>query len=168
MKILSIKQFIILITITYTAFVSVSARADSCPKSMPHKPMNFIYVVLDKEINGLPISVVVSPQLPISGKIKNTKHVKNTDRDVKQKETICWRAVVQGEGSSTEYKFTKQKIAVLWNPAKKIQFKYIVQEHVPESSPVGIIYKYTIATEASDPKSSSTYLDPRIVIKKKL
>jgi len=168
MKILSIKKVTLLIAMTYTALMSVVARADSCPNSTPDKPMNFIYVVLDKEIKGLPIDVVVSPQLPILERIKNTKQVKTKARDVKQKETICWRAVVKISENPMEYKFTKQKIAVLWNPAKNIQFKYIVKEAVPEDSPLGIVYKYTIATEASDPKYINTYLDPRIVIKKKL
>ena len=168
MKILSIKKTTLLIVMTYAVLMSVVARADSCPNSTPDKPMNFIYVVLDKEINGLPIDVVVSPQLPVSGRIKNTKHVTTKTRDVKQKETICWRAVVKVSENPVEYKFTKQKIAVLWNPEKNIQFKYTVKEVVPENSPVGIVYKYTIATEASDPKYISTYLDPRIVIKKKL
>jgi len=148
--------------------MSAAVRADSCPNSTPNKPMNFIYVVLDKEIKGLPISVVISPQIPVLGKIKNAKHIKITNHGVRQKETICWRAVVKISANPLEYKFTKQKIAVLWNPAKKIQFQYIVKELVPDNSPVGIIYKYTIATEASDPRYSNTYLDPRIVINKKL
>jgi len=168
MKTLSTKQFILMITIIFAGLTSTIVIAESCPNNTQDKPVNFIYVVLDKDSNGLPINVAVSPHIPISGRIKNIKRIKLDDHDVKQKETICWRAIVKISENPEVFKFTHQKIAVLWQPEKNIQFKYIVKEVVPENSPVGIVYKYTIATEKSDPKNSKTYLDPRIVIKKKI
>ena len=166
MKTFTIKQLVLLLLIVCSGFTSITMAA-SCPKNTHDTPVNFIYVVLDNESKGLPVGIVISPNIPISGKVNKTKNIKFSDHKVKQKDTICWQAVVQVKGKSEEYKLTKQKIAVLWQPGKKINFSFIVKEKVPENSPVGIIYKYTIATEASDPSDSKTYLDPRILITKR-
>lgn len=143
----------------------------TCPKNTPDNPVSFLYVVLDNK--DLPINVIK----PISSEIelfdfRNSKHklvsVLHKDHDIKQETVACWQAVVADSDYASGYKIVNKKIAILWRPFQKITFSTIVTEPVPKKSPVDIAYKYTIATEASNPLKWKTYLDPRIVTRIRL
>lgn len=147
-----------------------AARTQSvCPKNTPERPVSFMLVVLDKEEEGLPIDIVIPPSNGEVIDFEQSKEVFTSilhkEHDVHQKDLACWQAVVKTTQNASGYKPTKQKIAVLWRPAQKIKFSRAVIETIPLQSPVDVGYKYTIATQASDPKNGKTYLDPRIVVR---
>ncbi|PCH96317.1 MAG: hypothetical protein COB83_06135 [Gammaproteobacteria bacterium] len=151
------------------------ARGDvlkKCPKNTEKNPVSLIFVVLDKNKGGLPIDAIVLPPYVKFGDMNKSKHnftsLLKQDHEVEQETKICFRAIVKSSKTPSGYIFTEQKIALLWQPSREIYFSYIVTEDVPKNSPVGLFYKFTVATEASDPRCASTYLDPRIVIKKRL
>lgn len=143
-------------------------RADiqTCPKNTTDSPVSFLYAVLDTK--GLPIDVVKPKNNQIvSVDFKNSKHdlvsVLLKDHNIKQGTLACWRAVEVDEKSANGYRIINKKIAILWSPFKEITFSTIVKGKIPKNSPVDIAYKYTIATEASNPSKPKTYLDPRII-----
>jgi len=188
MKILITKIFLLLISILISSCGSTSTNPiESCEVNTTSKPVNFILVEINAK--GLPINAlvptsnikkldlndpnlglisIVDPKIcPIvkKGKFKS-------EHNIKRESQICFVSVEKSVNNISKYQFSHNKIAVLWRPDKisKPQ-KNIVELAVPKNSPDGIAYKFTIATKKSDPenlnpKSCSTYLDPRIVIRK--
>ena len=165
-----------IVSVIISVMISSCATTDDgnneikrCPKNTPETPVNFILVVLDKEERGLPIGVVIPPSNSDFVDFKHSKRpftsILKNDHPAHQTELVCWQAVVKESKNGSGYKPTKQKIAVLWSPFQKITFKRIVQQVIPEKGPVDIVYKYTIASEASNPKKGNTYLDPRMVVR---
>lgn len=172
MKSILSKVWILLIPVLLANCANAQRTAiKTCPNNTPDNPVSFLYVVLDN--NGLPIDVIK----PISTEIEvfdfnNSKHklvsVLHKEHEIKQATIGCWQAVAANSKNASGYQIINKKIAILWRPFQKITFRAIVEEPVPKNSPIDIAYKYTIATEASDPSKGQTYLDPRIVTRIRL
>ncbi len=168
MKVILKRVWVILIPLLLAncANAQRTAEIQTCPKNTQDDPVSFLYAVLDKR--GLPIDVV-KPQSNkiVSVDFKNSKHnlvsVLLKDHEIRQETVGCWQAVVADDNSANGYRIINKKIAILWSPFQKITFRTIVTGKIPKNSPVDIAYKYTIATEASNPSKPQTYLDPRIV-----
>jgi hypothetical protein len=145
------------------------SMSKNCSTNTPKQPVSFMFVVLDKNKNGLPINVI-TPAEPVNFvNFKNSKQKFNpktlVGHETRQREKVCWRAVVKDLSSPSGYKLTDQEIALLWSPNQKIEFKKVIEMTIPNNNPVDIAYKYTIATKASNPKKGNTYLDPRMVVR---
>ena len=168
MKVLLKRVWIILMPLLLAncANAQRTAEIQSCPKNTKDNPVSFLYAVLDKR--DLPIDVV-KPQNSkiVSVDFQNSKHnlvsVLLKDHEIRQETVGCWQAVVADDKSANGYRIINKKIAILWSPFEKVTLKTIVQGKIPKNSPVDIAYKYTIATEASNPSKPKTYLDPRII-----
>lgn len=168
MKAILIRLWVILIPLLLANCANAQRTAEikTCPKNTKDNPVSFLYAVLDKR--GLPIDVL-KPQNNkiVSVNFENSKHnlvsVLYKDHDIRQETMGCWQAVVADNKSANGYRITNKKIAILWSPFEEIDFRTTVKGKIPKNSPVDIAYKYTIATEASNPSKPETYLDPRIV-----
>lgn len=184
MNSLQVKASLILILFMITGCVSTKPKAPpqsddfarkSCPRNTPSNPTTFIFVVLDKAKNWRPVDIVIPEQnLPLVDFKKNNKpftSILKKDHEVRQRSRICWQAVVKDPSNSSGYSRVRQELTVFWSPSQNViprKGNYAEIEKVPDNSSVSLVYKYGIATRTSTPKDPDSYLDPRIVIKKRL
>ena len=184
MNSLQVKAVLILIFFMITGCVSTHSKTPpssdnslrkDCPRNTPNNPTTFIFVVLDKAENWRPVDIVIPQQnLTYVDFKKNNKpftSILMKDHEVRQRNRICWQAVVKDRNNSSGYSKVKQELTVFWSPSQNViprKGNYAEVEKVPDNSPVTLEYKYGIATRTSTPKDPKSYLDPRIVIKKRL
>lgn len=189
MKVFLTKTLLLFVSMLISSCGSTSQNGvKSCQVNTTKKSVNFILVVINK--NGLPTDALV-PTTPVKKLDLRDANLRlssivdpkicpsypkevgiKSDHVVHRKEQICFVAVEVSSNKDSKYKFSSKKIAVLWRPDKIAEPKSnIVELTVPKHSPDGIAYKFTIATKKSDTEKPdlngcSTYLDPRIVIRR--
>lgn len=147
-----------------------------CPTNTKKHPTSFIIVVLNEKNRPTaaltPTSKVTrldlnDPNLVLEFIAVNNKATKK-EHGAHRNSKICFVSAKESSENSSGYQFSSEKIAVLWRPKERIVFNdNIALEQILSNSPIGIKYKFSIATEASDPEKAVTYLDPRIIIKRR-
>jgi hypothetical protein len=191
MKILVNKIVFVIALISITACASTmevtnkeqAKLIEKCPDSKRGKPINFVVIEIE---NGLPVDALIPKSKKDENDIIKILDLNNSDirfesivfknplikkdHGAKRKSRICFVSVEASSSNATKFKFSPEKILVLWRPDQEIDFKNkaknIAFESIPEFSPFGVKYKFSIATSRSDPEVTDTYLDPRIIIKR--
>jgi hypothetical protein len=117
-----------------------------------------LWVVLNDQ--GIATQVVNKDTSPNAEKTHNKKHIHKAKRN----NTICWNAVKVNPKNSNKYIKANKAIDILWGPNQKQNWQKVAKVKISSKAPLGIEYKYSVATRKSNPKDASTYLDPIIIV----
>ena len=163
-------------------------KIHSCEKHIKHK--NVAYIVVKLDAKGYPVDALVpilkpgaeikkldlsTPKLKLRSIVgsqdcnsEKRNQIISEGHNIHRDTEICFVSAEASAINRSGYKFSAKKIAVLWRPGQETKLKEnLVVEEVSAHSPVNIAYKFTIASDKSDPTKCETYLDPRIVIRKR-